>query len=166
MRHSSNTFCNEITWWPAQALLCSCSSVRVLCIVFMNTQFRVCVCACVLLGLVLQFPAPAGGLEEHQEAKLCAAGNVMCTQAPWEKPLVPRQPPIVSAFAITVPGSAAGICTRVTDDSMTQLIRPRGGNDALLHVTNCSLGLSFGLFQCRKELGSTGWFCERNWFSY
>ncbi|KAF5893251.1 Uncharacterized protein DAT39_017055 [Clarias magur] len=31
---------------------------------------------------VCQFPAPAGGLEEHQEAKLCASGSVMCMQAP------------------------------------------------------------------------------------
>lgn len=91
------------------------------------THSSACVCVCVLLCPVWQFPAPAGGLEEHQEAKLCAAGNVMCMQGPLREAPHPQAATHCPCLCHSLcPPLLSGICTRVTDDSMMQLIWPRG----------------------------------------
>lgn len=41
-----------------------------------------------------------------------------------------------------------------------------GENKPVLHVTNCPLGLSFDLVQCRKGTRVSWLICESNWFSY
>lgn len=132
-----------------------------------------CVCVivmCVLAGWPLrtcparQLSAPAGGLEEHQEGKLCAAGGLKYVQASWElglpeHPRLPPYPPSRPDISLLrcCPLSDASIKQESASGICTHLNRQSGLEEGWLRCTLFNPRLYFALCIVTKKVISVIW---------
>lgn len=135
--------------------------------------------------LILQCESSTHSVHEHTDLCVCAVGPsvpVPCTSrgsggAPggqavciWQcdvhaGPLGEAPRPQAATHCLCLHRPCARLCSghlhsgnRWFHDADHPASR---GNKALLHVTNCSLGLSFDWFQCRKETWINWLVCEK-----